>query len=441
VFNNSPVRARASAAVVGLMAVAALVIAGCGGSSNSAGNTSSSASSASSSGKATGTIRLLAHSAIQAPLEGIIKNFEAANPGVKVNAQFLPPGNPFLQGLTTQVQGGNAPDVFYTNGGSSSNGPVSVLPLAKAGKIADLSGSSWAGDVPSAARNLFYSGGKLFALPLFEAPLAVEYNATEFKKLGLKPPTTYAEMLQLCGKIKAAGKVPLSVPGQAAVILPLELAANTVYASAPNWDAQRSANKTTFAGTKGWQTAMQRVVDMNKAGCFQPGAAGATVPAAVGDVSSGKALMFAGPVDALGFIEGGAKGKFQFAAFPFPGDTPNSTMAMVSYSPSLVVSNASKNQATAKKFIDFAASPAQSAAAAKAGGTISLQQAKNGNLPAALSSFAPLFKANKTVGYAPDAWASGGPLNTAMIPGMSALLTGQKTPTQVLQSMDQQWGK
>ena len=418
-------------------AAAALVVAGCGGSSGS----DSSSTSAASSGKPTGTIRLLAHSSIQAPLTAVIKNFEQANPGVKVNAQFAAPGTPFLQTLTTQVQGGNAPDVFYTTGGSASDGSVSVLPLAKAGKLAEFSNASWASDIPHAAHDLYYSGNKLYALPLFLAPLAVEYNVTEFNKLGLKPPTTYSELLQLCGKIKAAGKIPMAVPGQAAVILPLEFAANLVYSKDPDWNAKRAANQVTFAGSPEWKEALQRMVDMNKAGCFQPGASGAAVPAAVGLVSAGKALMFPGPIDALGFIGGGAKKGTQFAAFPLPGDTPDQTTAMVSYSSSLVVSAASKNKSTAMKFVQFAATPEQADAAAKASGVISLQAAKSGNLPAPVSSFAPLLKANKVTGYAPDAWTSGAPFNTAMIGGASGLLTGQKTPEQVLQSMDQQWGK
>jgi raffinose/stachyose/melibiose transport system substrate-binding protein len=317
-----------------------------------------------------------------------------------------------------------------------------VLPLAKAGKLqAFPSNASWAPDIPTAAKDLFYSDNKLYALPLFLAPLAVEYNVTEFNKLGLKPPTTYQELLSMCGTIQKAGKVPMAVPGQAAVILPLEFAANLLYSKEPDWNTKRDAGKVTFAGTPEWKESLQRMADMSKAGCFQKGAAGAAVPAAVGLVSSGKALMFPAPIDALGFIRAGAKNGDQFAAFPLPGDTPDQTTAMVSYSPSLVVSAASKNKNAATKFVEFAATPEQADVAAKASGVISLQAAKSGKLPDAVSSFTDLLKNNKVTGYAPDAWTSGGPFNTAMIGGASGLLTGQKTPEQVLQAMDQQWGK
>ena len=373
-------------------------------------------------------------------MTAVIKAFEKASPSIHVNAQFVPPGNTYVQALTTQVQGGNAPDVFYTDGGPSSNGPVSLVPLAKAGKLVNLSSESWAGDVPQPAHDLFWVNGNLYGLPLFESPLAVEYNQTEFQKLGLTVPTTWAQMLGLCTKIKADGKVPIGEPGQAAVILPLEIAANTVYANNPNWNAQRAAGQTTFAGTAGWEQALQDVVQMNKLGCFQPGAAGTSVPAAFQLVGSGQALMFVGPVDALGAIAPLAHGS-TFAAFPLPGATPASTRAMITYSDALAVSSSSSNKAAAIKFVNFVASAEEASLLAKMTGTVSLSEAQSGSLPAPLSAFAPFYKANRVVSYAPDGWTSGGPLNIALLPGTAGLLTGQQTPASVLKTMDQQWGK
>jgi raffinose/stachyose/melibiose transport system substrate-binding protein len=244
----------------------------------------------------------------------------------------------------------------------------------------------------------------------------------------------------LCSKIKAAGKIAIGEPGQAAVILPLESAASTVYASNPAWNQQRAAGQVTFAGTAGWQEALQHVADMNKAGCFQPGAAGTSVPASFQLVGSGQALMFIGPVDALGAIAPLAKGA-KFAAFPLPGDTAASTRAMITYSDALAVSSSSSNKAAATKFVDFVASPAEASILAKLTGTVSLPQAASGNLPAQLSAFTPYYKSNKVVSYAPDGWPSGAPLNTAMLPDTSGLFTGQQTPESVLKAMDQQWAK
>jgi raffinose/stachyose/melibiose transport system substrate-binding protein len=397
------------------------------------------ASTAASPGGASGTIRFLAHTAIESSLAPIIKDFEQAYPKIHVNAQYVAPGNTYVQALTTQVQGGNTPDVFYTNAGPSSNGTVSLVPLAKAGKLANLAGEPWSGQVPQAAHDLYWVNGGLYGLPLFESPLAVEYNATEFHKLGLTPPTTWAQMLQLCTKIKAAGKIPIGEPGQAAVILPLEIAASSVYANDAHWDAQRAAGQVTFAGSAGWQEALQRVQQMNKLGCFQPGAAGTSVPAAFQMVGSGQALMFVGPVDAIGAF--GPNAASTFAAFPIPGNTPASTYAMITYSDALAVSSTSSNKAAAIKFVNFVASAAEASKLAKLNVAISLSQAQSLSLPAALSSFTPFYKANKVVSYAPDAWPNGGVLLSGLLPGTTGLLTGQQTPATVLKTMDQQWSK
>lgn len=367
----------------------------------------------------------------------IIQNFEKANPSIHVNAQYIQPGPGYTQALLTQIQGGNAPDVFYTTGGSASNGSASVLPLAKAGKLLDLSSQPWASAVPTAAHNLFYSGSGLYGLPLYESPLSVIYNATEFKKLGLTAPSTFSGLLALCTKIHSDGKTGIALPGQTAAQVPIEIAANTVYANTPTWNTQRTAGQTTFAGTAGWQEALQHYVAMDKQGCFQAGAAGSSVPQAFQLVAGGQALMFVGPVDAIGVLSGLAKGS-TFAAFPLPGDSPASTRAMVTYSDALAVSATSANKAGATKFIDFVASPAQAALLAKLSGAISISQASSGDLPSNLSAFVPFYKANKVTPYAPDEWISEGVLN-AFDPVTTGLLTGQQTVSGGLKSIDQAW--
>lgn len=397
-------------------------------------------SSAKSSATISGTIRFVGDTPIQGPMTAAIKQFEKENPRVHVNAQFVAPGQTYIQALTTQIQGGNAPDVFYTDAGQSSNGSASLLPLAKAGKLLNLAGQTWSGEVPKQAHKLYWIGKKLYGLPLYESPLAIEYNVGEFQKLGLTVPRTFNQFIGLCTKIKAAGLVPLPIPGQAGLLLPLESAASTVYSGDPNWNAQRAAGKVTFAGTKGWQDALQQVVQMNQAGCFQPGAAGTSIAAAFQMVASGQGLMFGGPVDALGAIEGAAHGA-KFAAFPLPGYTATSTRAMVTYSDTLVVSKKTQNKAAAVAFVNFIASPAEAKALAKATGTISLVQAESGKLPSALQAFAPFYKANKLVSYAPDGWPTGTPLYAGLYGAGAGILTGQQTPAGILTIMDQNWGK
>ena len=55
-----------------------------------------------------------------------------------------------------------------------------------------------------------------------------------------------------------------------------DLAVATVYGKDKHWAGELRAGKVTFDGTPGWHQALQEFIDMNNAGCFQPGATGTT---------------------------------------------------------------------------------------------------------------------------------------------------------------------
>ncbi|MDW8339710.1 MAG: ABC transporter substrate-binding protein, partial [Thermoleophilia bacterium] len=102
------------------------------------------------------TLKLLAQSTGaggNVQMQAVIEKFQQRYPNIKVDATFLPIGTAYAQALRTQLQAGNAPDVFYVTAGSG--GLQSVLPLAREGYVADLSRRPWAKDhVPENARHL-----------------------------------------------------------------------------------------------------------------------------------------------------------------------------------------------------------------------------------------------------------------------------------------------
>ena len=70
--------------------------------------------------------------------------------------------------------------------------PQSVLPLAKAGYVADLSKQPWVKTFPLAPANrpLYWRRGVLTALPFDVVPVGVMYNTEVMAGLGLEPPKT-----------------------------------------------------------------------------------------------------------------------------------------------------------------------------------------------------------------------------------------------------------
>ena len=364
----------------------------------------------------------------------LVSDFEKANPNIKVNVQYLPQAT-LGQATVTALQAGNAADVLYTNGGTGQL--HSVFALGKAGYLADLSQRSWAKDVPPAARDMFFDGNTLYGAPMGLSLVGVVYNTELFNQLGLQIPSTFGGLVDLCGKVKAAGKIPMALAGQAPGLYAQAPAASTVYASNPNWNEDRVAGKVTFAGTPGWQAALQQFVDLNNAGCFQPGASADTIVKAFNLLGSEQAVMFLAPSAAIGGILG-VNPKFGAAMFPVPGPTAESTRAITEYNDSFSVNAKSPNQDAAMKLVDFLAQPDQLKAYAQIQGEISVPDSVTGTVPELYSSFAPLLQQKKTVTLPSLIWPNPA-VGQAVTPGMQGLLTGQKTIADVLNDMDAAW--
>jgi raffinose/stachyose/melibiose transport system substrate-binding protein len=367
-------------------------------------------------------------------LAPLVNDFEKANPNIKVNVQYLPQAT-LGQAEVTALQAGNAADILYTNGGSGQL--LSVFPLEKGGYLVDLSQRSWVKDLPQPTHDLYWDSDKLYGLPMGLSLVGVVHNTALFQQLGLQIPTTFSEMVDLCGKIKAAGKTPMVLAGQAPGLYAQAPAASTVYSSNPNWNDDRAAGKVTFAGTPGWQTALQEFVDLNNAGCFQPGASGDTIIKAFQLLGGEQALMFLGPSAAIGGIMG-SNPNFSAAMFPLPGPTADSTRAVTEYNDSFSVNAKSPNIDAAMKLIDFLAQPDEQRAYAKIMGEISVPDSVTGNVPELYTSFAPLLQQKKSVTLPSLIWPNPA-VGTALTPDMQGLITGQKTVPDVLTDLDNAW--
>jgi raffinose/stachyose/melibiose transport system substrate-binding protein len=178
-------------------------------------------------------------------------------------------------------------------------------------------------------------------------------------------------------------------------------------------------------------------MDLNNAGCFQPGAAADTIIQAIQLLAGGQALMFLGPSAAVGSVMG-MNQNFPAAMFPLPGPTADSTRAITEYNDSFSVNAKSPNIDAAMKVLDFLAQPDEQRAYAKIMGEISVPDSVTGTLPDLYTSFAPLLKANKSVTLPSLIWPNPA-VGTAITPDMQGLLTGQKTISDMLTDMDNAW--
>ena len=137
------------------------------------------------------------------------------------------------------------------------------------------------------------------------------------------------------------------------------LAVTTLYGKDSDWEAKLRAGTATFDGTPGWHQALQEFVDMNTAGCFQPGATGASTVTAAALFAQGQGLMLALGSGQKALIDG-ASPQFGYSHRPFPAGTdPNQTRTYLRLADSLAVNahSSSQEQKAAQAFVDFVARP------------------------------------------------------------------------------------
>jgi raffinose/stachyose/melibiose transport system substrate-binding protein len=264
-------------------------------------------------------------------------------------------------------------------------------------------------------------------------------NMTEMKKRGWSVPKTFSQLLQLCGKAKAAGINLIALPGQSGQEVENAVSAATVYSADPNWDRKRLANKVTFAGSPLWTKMFQHLVAMRDADCFQPGWAAANPADMVNFMAPVKTVIQLAPSQGISTLAA-ARPDVDWEAFPFPGDTAAQTRGMLGYNFALSISSSTPNKQAALAFIDFAGREGQSRLIATISGSISLHDVNVGNIPKRLAAYRPLIKAGKIVGRPAAIWPTPSTVNT-FNPAMAAVLTGAKSINDVLTAVDDNWGK
>jgi len=385
------------------------------------------------------TLRLLATTGNVPAWQAWKSNFERANPDITIALEHLNVAQ-YPQVLLTQLQSGNGPDLIYTQGGT---GQIhSVLNLGESGRLVDLSKQPWVKRLPASARPLFTQGKNVFALPLAFVPTGILYNVDAFKQLNLKVPTTFAQLLNVCRTAKDKGKTAFTFSGSTtnSATLTQLIASSSVYGRTPKWNDARYANRTSFAGTAGWHSALRSVLDMKDAGCFAPDVAGLSMAAMFTQVGNGQALMAPLPSVAMGTVRGVVPNA-NLAVFPFPGRTVADTRAMIGYTDSLAVNAASSNKAAAIKFVNFIAREGQSRIYTNYAKSLSLHDANVGKLPAEVKTFGPFIKSKKWVLYPNSGWRNAD-VFSALAAATTGLITGQVSSIDAgLQGVDTAWAK
>jgi raffinose/stachyose/melibiose transport system substrate-binding protein len=370
----------------------------------------------------------------QGSIEDVVKAFEAANPGVKVN--FTTSGaDQYQQQIRTQLASGTAPDVMTVWPGNGNPGATYVL--AKPGYLLDLSDQPWAAKLPDAVKSVAQYEGKTYNAIFGLNGIGAVYNQQAMDKAGLQPPGTWTDLLAFCKAAAAKGTPAFALGIQDNWVTQIALyglVATIVYANDRDFDTKMQAGQATFAGSP-WTTAMARYLQMNKAGCFQKNPLGTSYEASQELAATGKTL---------GIVQGNwivalLKGKNPSGTFtlkPLPAtDDPASFLMPAAAGAGYGVNAKAKNKELALKFISFIMSPEG----------MKVFNGKQGSLPSlpdtgstvdpAFTDLTTFIQGDRTVPFMDQLWPNA-KVQQTMLSGLQEVFSGQSTAGSVLADMD-----
>ena len=231
-----------------------------------------------------------------AAYNAIFDVYEKAHPGTTVDFKAFK-NTEYNQILTTGLAGSSGPDVVQVRSYGQ------LQPTVASGSLVPLDGtvdlSSWDANVVKSAKGK--EDGKLYAVPLAQQTLQMFYNKDLFDKQGLKPPTTWAQFIEVNARLKENGITPMAVGAKDSWTLPI---VHQVLA-APRFGGA-AFEKSVMSGQKtfkdpSWVASVDQV---NRLKPYLPeDAVGVAYTDAQILFTSGKAAMFPGGSFELGFFQ------------------------------------------------------------------------------------------------------------------------------------------
>ena len=189
----------------------------------------------------------------------------AKNPDIKVVYEIKTPDQYYML-LSTAIQAGEAPDLFWTNGTATTD----LGNLIKQDAVMDLTGRIDVSAAPAMALKLAKVGDKLYLTPrAIIGTRAVYYNKGLFATYGLSVPKTFADFEALLQALKDKGIVPISLGGRFtwSILFHFE---PILAAMAPDWLDEATAGKARVNDPR-VIAAFDKMLDWGKKGYYGSG--------------------------------------------------------------------------------------------------------------------------------------------------------------------------
>lgn len=159
-------------------------------------------------GSVSGSLTVWEHEySFEDSLKLVIEAFKKKYPNVKVDYE-IKSDTGYYSILSTALQSGDGPDLFWTNGTPTSN----MADYVKNGICLDLSDKVDYGFISDDAKKLSTIDGHQYSVPWMTMDTRTcYYNKTMFAKHGWSVPKTFSEFETLLENVKNAGIIPISL--------------------------------------------------------------------------------------------------------------------------------------------------------------------------------------------------------------------------------------
>lgn len=373
--------------------------------------------------------------------EKAAKEYEAAHPGKRIKVW----GNPRIwEQLRPLFVAGTPPDLTWPGWG------MDYWPLVYEKKVIALDQyldgppyegqGTWRETFEPSLLALGQYEGKQYMLPYFFSISGWWYDKALFAKHGWQPPRTWSELLTLCAKIKAAGIAPITYQGK----YPYYAIAGFLVPWAISHGGMQVFDDCQNLVPGAWKSpsmleAARRIKRLMDLGYFQKGANGMSHTEAQMEFITGRAAMIPcgtwlhsemrEQLPASGF-------EMEFFLPPVLDDGKGDPTAVSIGVEPWVIPTDGKNRDLAVSFYKYLTTPAKARQFVEQKGTLmAVKGSDEAKMPSYLKAPAAAFRSAR-VTYSSE-YAQWYPaLGKASQDAMSALMTGEATPEQFVQRLE-----
>ena len=281
--------------------------------------------------------------------KALIKAFMENNPGIKIDLE-VKTTDQYDSLLSTAIQAGDAPDIFWSNGTKDPR----LANIVKMGGAMDLTGKIDLAGYDKMATDILYIDGKLYQTPGAAIDTrAVYYNKDIFDKNGVNVPNTFSELEQACEILKSKGITPISFGGKSSWNI-LFLFEPIISGVSPDWLDDAAAGKAKLSDPR-LLNAFKKYEEWAQKGYLGKNYLGVDEGAMLLNFSKGNtAMIITGSWNAETFAKNNPD--LKLGAFQMPMVSGGRAM-VVTYSTGYCAYSKTRYPEETVKFLQFAATP------------------------------------------------------------------------------------